>query len=124
MMLLGGCEKLEDNYVKKRCRTHLKPDSHTDAVLSVAWNSVAQNIVVSGSADHTIKLWDLNVSSGACLGTYREEEKVQSLCFHLQDPNLLLSGGFDAVVRLRDCRQPTQRCHRMSLHSEVIGASF
>eukprot|EP00796_Vickermania_ingenoplastis_P008061 gene8061-5613_t len=125
VLLLGGCAKVEDNYHPKRSRTRLLPDSHQDAVLSVAWNHVAQNIFVSGSADHTIKLWDLNQSSssssgGVCLGTYREEEKVQSVCFHGEDPNLLLSGGFDAIMRLRDCRHPQESCFRMAMNGEVI----
>lgn len=130
MLYLGGCEKIEDNYVCSKKRK-LKPESHTDAVLSVAWNSVAQNILVSGSADHTIKIWDLNKAapathssggggSGVCLGTYREDEKVQSVCFHQRDPNMLLSGGFDGVVRLRDCRHPQQSCHKMLTNGEVI----
>lgn len=137
LVLLGGCERMEDNYIRKRSK-NLKADSHQDAVLTVAWNSVAQNIMVSGSADQTIKLWDLNqlsvnqvtggdsgspsanCSSAVCLGTYYEEEKVQSVCFHPRDPNLLLSGGFDGVMRLRDCRTPDQSCHKMTIDGEVV----
>lgn len=130
MLYLGGCEKMEDNYIRSK-KKKLKAESHTDAVLSVAWNSVAQNILVSGSADHTIKIWDLNkatpeaTASGGgggciCLGTYREEEKVQSVCFHRTDPNMLLSGGFDGAIRLRDCRYPQQNSHKMMMNGEVI----
>lgn len=136
MLSLGGCEKAEDNYMQIK-KKNLKPESHTDAVLTVAWNSVAQNILVSGSADHSIKIWDLNQTAaagpggastgnrgsgggGVCLGTYRESEKVQSVCFHRKDPNMLLSGGFDGVIRVRDCRHPEQNCHQIRMNGEVV----
>ena len=38
----------------------VKPNSHTDAVLTLSWNSLQPNLSLSGSADTSIKLWDLN----------------------------------------------------------------
>ncbi|EPY32388.1 periodic tryptophan protein 1 [Strigomonas culicis] len=122
-IVLGGCAKLEHNYSKKTLRQNLLPHSHTEAVLSVRWNAVAQNIVASGSADHTIKLWDLNQPE-QCLGTYREAEKVQSLDWHPTEPNHLLSGGFDGVMLLRDCRAPTQSAQRYSLPDVIEHVEF
>lgn len=122
-ILLGGCAQVEHNYSKKAIRRHLKPDSHQDAVLSVRWNTVAQNIIASGSADATMKLWDLN-QGGVCLGTYTEAEKVQSLDWHHTDANLLLSGDFGASVVLRDCRQPNQPALRFQMPDVVEHVEF
>jgi periodic tryptophan protein 1 len=102
--MLGGCTAVEDNYKRKIKRDKLKPDSHRDAVLTLQWNTLAQHILVSGSADCTIKLWDLN--DQRCVGTYTEPAKVQSMQWHSQEANLLLSGDFDGNVVLRDCRRP------------------
>ncbi|KAG5477806.1 hypothetical protein LSCM1_05106 [Leishmania martiniquensis] len=122
-IVLGGCERQSHNYSKKMLKRNLKADSHTDAVLSVRWNTVAQNIFVSGSADRTIKLWDLN-QGGVCLGTYSEPEKVQSLDWHAMEANLLLSGGFDANMVLRDCRQPDQAAQRYELPTVIEHVEF
>ncbi|GET88996.1 WD domain, G-beta repeat, putative [Leishmania tarentolae] len=122
-IILGGCERSSNNYSKKMLKRNLKADSHTDAVLSVKWNTVAQNIFASGSADHTIKLWDLN-QGGICLGTYNEPEKVQSLDWHATEANLLLSGGFDACMVLRDCRQPDQTAQRYRLPGVIEHVEF
>ncbi|KAG5478044.1 hypothetical protein LSCM4_05442 [Leishmania orientalis] len=122
-IVLGGCERQSYNYSKKMLKRNLKADSHTDAVLSVKWNTVAQNILVSGSADRTIKLWDLN-QGGVCLGTYSEPEKVQSLDWHATEANWLLSGGFDASVVLRDCRQPDQVAQRYEMPGVIEHVEF
>ncbi|KPA79228.1 hypothetical protein ABB37_05710 [Leptomonas pyrrhocoris] len=122
-IILGGCEKQSNNYSKKALRRNLKADSHTEAVLSVKWNTVAQNVFASGSADRTMKLWDLN-AGGVCLGTYREADKVQSLDWHPTEANCLLSGGFDASMVLRDCRQPDQTAQRFTLPDVIEHVEF
>lgn len=122
-VILGGCEKADYNYDKRKLKKNLKADSHKEAVLAVKWNTVAQNVLASGSADHTIKLWDLG-AGGTCLGTYSEGEKVQSLDWHPSEANLLLSGGFDATAVLRDCRHPQQAAARFTLPGVVEHVEF
>ncbi|KAG8342540.1 hypothetical protein TRVL_06636 [Trypanosoma vivax] len=120
--LLGGCVKWEDNY-RKHIKSHmLQEGSHKDAVLSVQWNTCAQHIMASGSADCSIKLWDLNASS--CIGTYAEPDKVQSLDWHREEANLLLSGGFDSMMVLRDCRSPDKTALRFTTPNIIERVQF
>jgi periodic tryptophan protein 1 len=120
--LLGGCENTDDNYRRKLKKDRLKEDSHKDAVLSLKWNTHVQHILASGSADNSIKLWDLN--NQTCVGTYREQEKIQSLDWHPQEANLLLSGSFDGQVILRDCRRPEEAAVRWTLDDVLEHVEF
>lgn len=85
---------------KKSRRSNVEdPNSHSDAVMSLAWNSAHRNILASGSADKKIKLWD--VSKETCQITLNyHKDKVQSLKWGLHNPTHLLSGGFDSCVYL------------------------
>jgi periodic tryptophan protein 1 len=120
--VLGGCKNPGDNYNRAtfkrgtgryskvaKERGLMRPDSHTDAVTSLKWNSAcAPSVLASGSADSVIKVWDLNQLT--CLGTVSHpksgnNDRVQSLDWHLTDPNVLLAGCGDSLDIL-DCRRP------------------
>lgn len=116
--LLGGCINNEDNYKRRKPKkSTLKPNSHSDAVLALDWNTNAQHILASGSADHTIKLWDLNKQD--VLTTFKEGCNIQTIQFHHAEESLLLSGGFDGNVVVRDCRQPNVNALKWNV-SEVV----
>lgn len=84
--------------------------SHTGPVMAVAWNQFHRQVLVSGSADATIKLWD--VTTGQCSSTYTHHvDKVASLDWHPVESTVLASAGFDKGIYVLDARGETHSSH-------------
>jgi periodic tryptophan protein 1 len=82
-----------------------KEGSHTDAVMCMSWHQAHRQRLASGSADGTIKLW--NLATMHCEATLTPHtSKVQSLEWNPAEPSLLLSGSFDRTIAVLDVRAP------------------
>jgi periodic tryptophan protein 1 len=72
---LGGHEdgrvNISSSSRKGRLR-ELKPGSHEDAVLCMSWHAAHRERLASGSADETVKLWDLTTQQ--CTATLRHHK--------------------------------------------------
>ena len=66
---------------------------HSDTVYSVF---VKDNLIISGSGDNTIKIWDMN--TGECLKTLKGHTNCVNSVF-VKD-NLIISGSFDKTIRI------------------------
>lgn len=83
----------------------VRPGSHTDAVLGLAWNQEFCNVLASGSADSTVKIWDVATQQATQTLTVHGD-KVQAVKWRPIEAALLLSGGFDRRLFLSDLRSP------------------
>ncbi|KAL0491380.1 WD repeat-containing protein [Acrasis kona] len=77
-------------------------ESHTGAVLGLAWHRTHHNIIGSASDDKTVKLWDISTGKVRTTLTHHTEP-VQSIKWHLVEDNILLTGGFDKKCSIVDC---------------------
>eukprot|EP01128_Nolandella_sp_AFSM9_P008151 TRINITY_DN470_c0_g1_i1.p1 TRINITY_DN470_c0_g1~~TRINITY_DN470_c0_g1_i1.p1 ORF type:complete len:510 (+),score=135.35 TRINITY_DN470_c0_g1_i1:142-1530(+) len=116
LMLLGGPED-PNELGTKIPKNKLVADSHTDSVLSTSWNTLQKDILASGAADNTVKIWSL--SSGRCLRTLTHHtNKVQCVAWNPVEPTLLASGGFDRQICVIDVRS-TSNILRGTLDSDI-----
>ena len=79
--VLGGITEKISKKNKSKTKQRLKLGSHSDAVMSLSWNKTFRQVLASGSADGTIKIWD--VTSQICSHTFTHHTgKVQSVLWH------------------------------------------
>jgi WD40 repeat protein/serine/threonine protein kinase len=97
--------------------TDFKP-GHLDAVTTVCLNRDA-TLALSGSADRTLKLWD--VATGRCLRTFiGHDAEITSACFRA-DGKYILSGSVDRTLKL--WRVSTGRClGTYAGHTDVVSS--
>lgn len=92
--------------------------SHTQAVMSLAWNSTYRQTIASGSADFTIKIWD--VTTQQCSHSFtNHQDKVQSVQWNPSEAWSLASGSFDKTLMVTDCRSMSQTILISNLPADV-----
>ena len=78
--------------------------SHSDAVVSLDINKKRPNLLVSGSADKSIILWDLSESKG-CHQYKFMGERINSLEWHPNEEPICLASSLSGI-KIFDSRNP------------------
>lgn len=77
--ILGG-EEIASSSKKlvKKHKPKLRPGSHQSSVMSLSWNTIYRQALASGSADNSVKIWD--VTTQQCSYTFdHHKDKVRDL---------------------------------------------
>jgi periodic tryptophan protein 1 len=107
--VLGGLDTTQKKTKKGKKKGSKKPtlkaDSHLDAVMALCWNKEHRQLLASGSADCSVKLWD--VTTQQCSFTFtHHRDKVSAVRWHPQEGSVLATGAFDKSVAVLDARTP------------------
>ena len=90
-------------------RSGLMAGSHTQSVLCCDWNKNQRNVMATGSADTTVKLWDLETAE--CANTLRlHKSEVLRMKWHPQVFPLVLHGPASLGTAIP--HPPTSPCPR------------
>ncbi|KAJ3008031.1 hypothetical protein HKX48_008807 [Thoreauomyces humboldtii] len=102
----AGGKKKKKKFGPGRVAKAANPDRHVDAVMAIAWNPAARHLVATGSADTTVKLWDLRSPEKAVRSFTQHTDKVQAVSWNPAEPTVLLTGGYDKRCCVFDTRAP------------------
>ncbi|CAI9727768.1 biogenesis WDR12 homolog [Octopus vulgaris] len=89
--------------------------------LDLAYSPLNQ-LIITGSADRHIRLWDHRTNEGAIVKNSFSSHRgwVSSVCWSPNSENHFISGSYDMLLKLWDVRSPKAPLYNMTGHEEKI----
>lgn len=91
-------------FKQKPSKPVISESTHTDAIMCLSLNPHQNEYLASGSADCTVRVWDIDEL--ACKATFQNlhSDKVQVVEWNRVNESLMLSGGYDGKLNVLDVR--------------------
>jgi periodic tryptophan protein 1 len=111
---------------KKKAKKVVNEKFHVDSIMCLSANRLQRNLLLSGSADTTVKLWDLsNGSSSSCTKSYSfHKDKISSVQWHPKESFYALSGSYDKNVIASDFRTVDGKGANWKFDADIEGVKW
>ena len=108
-MALGGeiISKKKPKKFSNQNNKKYREGSHTDSVISLSLNHSNISVLASGSADHTVKIWDISKQANVFTAE-NHTSKVKKVEWNSADVSVMFSASEDSIAIL-DSRFPMDK---------------
>ncbi|KAI5952863.1 utp15 [Candida jiufengensis] len=103
----SGLVSIYDSYQPRNLLVSINPSSHPTHVAK--FHPTIGTQLLTGSDDRILRLWDISQTSKGPILQFDESQHkdyIRSINFIPNDPNLIITGCYDGIVRLFDSRDP------------------
>ena len=109
--------KTDGSGLPRGTSAEVKLSGHTQKVFGVLWSPLLPDVLLSGSDDTTVRVWDTRAKTNrALLG---HTKNVRALHWSFEVPWLAFSGSWDGTIRVWDTRSCTAVAVLTDHHADV-----
>lgn len=113
------------NYKSKGERSDFVDQTHTDAIMCLSLNKFQNEYLLSGSADKTVRIWDLEELSSKATYASLHTDKVQAVKWNEVNESIFLSGAYDGKINIVDVRSDkSQQVYKLEKSAKDIESAL